>query len=97
MTGGDVFAVFFSVLVGAFALGQASPSLEAIGKGLGLAHKIFETIDRQSEIDPSSDSGIVVDEIKGDIELKKVFFHYPSRPEAKVTWKCGLFNWWTGL
>jgi ATP-binding cassette subfamily B (MDR/TAP) protein 1 len=84
MSGGDVLAVFFAVLIGAFALGQASPSVEAIGKGQGVAYKIFETIERASEIDPSSTKGIVVEEVKGHIQLKKIKFHYPSRPDAQV-------------
>ncbi len=34
-TGGDVLTVFFTVIMGAFALGQAGPSFEAISKGQG--------------------------------------------------------------
>ena len=43
------FQVFFAVLLGAFALGQASPNLESLLSAAGAAGSIFETIDRVSE------------------------------------------------
>jgi ATP-binding cassette, subfamily B (MDR/TAP), member 1 len=41
-TGGDVVTVFFSVLMGAFGIGQCGPSLQAFTGGRGAAYKIFE-------------------------------------------------------
>ncbi len=38
--------VFFSVLIGAFSLGQAAPNLENLLTAAGAAGAIFETIDR---------------------------------------------------
>jgi ATP-binding cassette subfamily B (MDR/TAP) protein 1 len=40
-TGGDVVTVFFSVIMGAFAVGQAGPNIQAFASGRGAAHKIF--------------------------------------------------------
>ena len=40
--------VFFAVLIGAFALGQAVPNLENLATAAGAAGTIFETIDRVS-------------------------------------------------
>ena len=42
----SVFQVFFAVLIGAFALGQAGPNVEALFTAAGAAGTIFETIDR---------------------------------------------------
>ena len=40
-TGGDVVTTFFSVVIGAFAIGQASPHLQAFASGRAAAYKIF--------------------------------------------------------
>lgn len=45
---------------------------------------MFETIIRKPEIDASDTSGIVLEDIKGDIELRNVSFSYPARPEIQV-------------
>lgn len=43
---GDMLAVFFAVIIGAFALGQAAPNVESLLTAAGAAGEIFETIDR---------------------------------------------------
>ena len=45
---------------------------------------MFEVIDRTSEIDPSSDSGTVNEPVQGQIELRKISFSYPMRPDHNV-------------
>lgn len=40
--------VFFSVLIGAFSIGQASPSVEAFANARGAAYEIFKIIDNVS-------------------------------------------------
>ncbi|XP_030879928.1 ATP-dependent translocase ABCB1 isoform X3 [Leptonychotes weddellii] len=42
---GKVLTVFFSVLIGAFSIGQASPSIEAFANARGAAYEIFKIID----------------------------------------------------
>uniref|UniRef100_A0A8C2ENE1 ATP-binding cassette, sub-family B (MDR/TAP), member 11a n=1 Tax=Cyprinus carpio TaxID=7962 RepID=A0A8C2ENE1_CYPCA len=76
--------VFFGVLMGAVNLGQASPCLEAFASGRAAAKSIFDTIDREPEIDCFSEEGHVLDKVKGDIEFHSVHFNYPSRPEVKI-------------
>ena len=46
--GGKVLAVFFSVLIGAFSIGQAGPNLQNLFEAAGAAGTIYETIDRVS-------------------------------------------------
>uniref|UniRef100_A0A8C1GEF7 ATP-binding cassette, sub-family B (MDR/TAP), member 11a n=1 Tax=Cyprinus carpio TaxID=7962 RepID=A0A8C1GEF7_CYPCA len=76
--------VFFGVLMGAMNLGQASPCLEAFASGRAAAKSIFDTIDREPEIDCFSEEGHTLDKVKGDIEFHNVHFNYPSRPEVKI-------------
>ncbi|XP_017163834.1 bile salt export pump isoform X2 [Poecilia reticulata] len=83
-TPGTLLQVFFGVLVAAMNLGQASPCLESFAAGRGAATIIFETIEREPEIDCLSEAGYKLDRVKGDIEFHNVTFHYPSRPEVKI-------------
>lgn len=84
LTPGGLVQVFFGVLIGAMNLGQASPCLEAFASGRAAAKSIFDTIDREPEIDCFSDEGHTLDKVKGDIEFHSVNFNYPSRPEVKI-------------
>uniref|UniRef100_A0A8C2I7G7 ATP-binding cassette, sub-family B (MDR/TAP), member 11a n=1 Tax=Cyprinus carpio TaxID=7962 RepID=A0A8C2I7G7_CYPCA len=84
LTPGGLVQVFFGVLMGAMNLGQASPCLEAFASGRAAAKSIFDTIDREPEIDCFSEEGHTLDKVKGDIEFHNVHFNYPSRPEVKI-------------
>uniref|UniRef100_A0AAY5KWK8 ATP-binding cassette sub-family B member 5 n=1 Tax=Esox lucius TaxID=8010 RepID=A0AAY5KWK8_ESOLU len=81
---GSVLTVFFVVLIGAFAMGQTSPNIQAFASALGAAHKVYNIIDNKSTINSYSDEGHKPDFIKGNIEFKNIHFAYPSRPEVKV-------------
>uniref|UniRef100_A0A8C9SG41 Bile salt export pump n=1 Tax=Scleropages formosus TaxID=113540 RepID=A0A8C9SG41_SCLFO len=81
---GTLLQVFFGVLVAALNLGQAAPCLEAFASGRGAATIIFETIDREPEIDCFSEAGYKLDRVIGDIKFHNVTFHYPSRPDVKI-------------
>ncbi|CAG8448774.1 2904_t:CDS:10 [Ambispora leptoticha] len=86
MDSGQVVNVFFAVLIGAFALGNAGPNFGNLGTALGAAAKLYAVIDRVPVIDVTSDNGKKLDKssVKGRIEFKNVNFHYPSRPDVPV-------------
>ncbi|XP_015822022.1 bile salt export pump isoform X2 [Nothobranchius furzeri] len=84
LTPGSLIQVFFGVLMAAMNLGQASPCLEAFASGRAAAKTIFETIDREPEINCFSEDGCKLDKVKGDIAFHDVTFFYPSRPEVKI-------------
>ncbi|VAH78679.1 unnamed protein product [Triticum turgidum subsp. durum] len=79
-TGGKIVTVLFAVLNGATSLGNATPSISAIAEGQSAAYRLFETIERKPEIDSDDTSGMIMENIKGDVELKDVYFRYPARP-----------------
>ncbi|VVB06588.1 unnamed protein product [Arabis nemorensis] len=83
-TGGQVLIIIFAVLTGSMSLGQASPCLSAFAAGQAAAYKMFETIKRKPEIDASDTTGKILEDIRGDIELKDVNFSYPARPEEEI-------------
>ncbi|KAF3456692.1 hypothetical protein FNV43_RR01346 [Rhamnella rubrinervis] len=83
-TGGNVMNVIFAIMTGGMSLGQAFPCINAFASGKASAYKMFETINRKPRIDAYDDSGIVLDDIRGEIELKDVYFRYPARPDAQI-------------
>ncbi|MEQ2171857.1 hypothetical protein GOODEAATRI_014910, partial [Goodea atripinnis] len=85
LTPGSLIQIFFGVLMAAMNLGQASPCLEAFASGRAAAQTIFETIDREPEINCFSENGHKLDRVKGDLEFRNVTFFYPSRPDVKVS------------
>ncbi|XP_010631197.1 ATP-dependent translocase ABCB1-like isoform X2 [Fukomys damarensis] len=81
---GQVLTVFFSVLIGAFSIGQASPNIQAFANARGAAFEIFRIIDNEPCIDSFSLDGHKPDNIKGNLEFGNVHFSYPSRKEIKI-------------
>ncbi|CAG8798018.1 23261_t:CDS:2, partial [Gigaspora rosea] len=84
LTSGQVVNVFFSVIIGAFALANLSADLQAFSFATGAGSKIFEAIDRVPSIDVASDAGAKFENVEGRIQLKNINFVYPARPEVKT-------------
>jgi len=82
-TVGSMLTVFFAVIIGAFSIGNASPSIGDIATARGAAKKIWEIIDKVPLIDSSCTEGEKPD-VQGNIEMEDVHFQYPSRPDVKV-------------
>ncbi|KAF4695163.1 (ABC) transporter [Perkinsus olseni] len=92
-TGGDVLAVFFSLIMGTFGLGQALPPLQTFQIGRSAATDIHDAVDDSSDViepsipPPAADGTAIADypvPKMDTITLENVFFTYPSRPEAQV-------------
>ncbi|NXN44428.1 MDR1 protein, partial [Rhinoptilus africanus] len=81
---GRVLIVFFSVLIGAFSLGQAAPNLESVAKARGAAYEVYQIINKKRLIDSSSKDGYKPDKLIGEIEFRNIHFSYPSRPDVKI-------------
>mmetsp|Transcript_5871 Transcript_5871/g.7099 ORF Transcript_5871/g.7099 Transcript_5871/m.7099 type:complete len:1334 (+) Transcript_5871:380-4381(+) len=82
-SGGDIPLVFFAVVMGAFAFGQAAPGASALGNAKVAAASIFSTIDRKPRVDMNENVGNKKP-IQGHIEFEKVSFAYPTRKEVAV-------------
>ncbi|KAG0543124.1 hypothetical protein BDA96_02G163000 [Sorghum bicolor] len=82
--GGMVISVIMAVIIGAMSLGQTTPSVTAFAEGQGAAYRMFKIIERKPNIDIDDSTGIILEDIKGDVELKDVYFSYPTRPEHLI-------------
>ncbi|CAN4121501.1 unnamed protein product [Withania somnifera] len=82
--GGLAIATMFAVMIGGLALGQSAPSMTAFAKARVAAAKIFRIIDHKPIIDKNAQTGLELDSVNGQLELKNVDFSYPSRPEIKI-------------
>ncbi|KAJ7549945.1 hypothetical protein O6H91_07G075600 [Diphasiastrum complanatum] len=83
-SGGAVMSVIFAVLTGGMSLGQASPCLNAFAAGQAAAYKMFEVINRIPEIDVLRMDGLVLENIRGDLQFQNVNFAYPARPNVQI-------------
>ncbi|RPA74037.1 multidrug resistance protein 1 [Ascobolus immersus RN42] len=81
---GKVITVFMSILIALMALPIVAPHFPTFAKASSAAHEIIEVIERESQIDATSTEGIVLDDLKGDIEVRDLTFAYPSRPDTTV-------------
>jgi ATP-binding cassette subfamily B (MDR/TAP) protein 1 len=82
---GDVLTVLFSIVFGALALGQASPSIKAVAEACSAASDFYELKKRIPKIDISTSTlRPPKDIIKGNISFKNVGFTYPANPDKQI-------------
>jgi len=84
-TGGQVIAIMFTVIFGAFNLGSAIPHIKALTEGRIACKLSYDTIDTKAKVDPNK-KGTKVDKVSmnGKIVFQDVCFSYPTRPESQV-------------
>ena len=81
---GDILTTLMAIILGSYNLGNVAPNGQALSNAVAAANKLYCTIDRISPLDPSSNAGFTIDEVRGDIFLHRVLHVYPSRPEVLV-------------
>ncbi|KAG9459966.1 hypothetical protein H6P81_004474 [Aristolochia fimbriata] len=79
-----VFRIFFALAMAAIAISQSSSYAPDASKAEAATASIFSILDRKSKIDPSDESGMILENVKGDIEFQNVSFRYPTRPEIQI-------------
>ncbi|XVF01705.1 hypothetical protein REPUB_Repub04eG0111400 [Reevesia pubescens] len=81
--GGDVIAAVMSILFGSIALTFAAPDIQIFNQAKAAGFEVFEVIQRKPTISYDS-RGEEVEKIGGNIEMRDVYFAYPSRPEKLI-------------
>jgi len=80
----NVITILLAIMIGAFSFGNVAPNAQAFTTAVSAAAKIYNTIDRVSPLDPSTDDGLKLEHVEGALELRNVKHIYPSRPEVTV-------------
>ncbi|KAL8101133.1 ABC transporter B family member 21-like [Apium graveolens] len=80
----EVFRVFFALTMASVGISQSSSLTPNSSKAKGATTSIFAILDRKSEIDPTNESGEIVESARGEIELRHVSFKYPTRPDVQI-------------
>lgn len=76
--------VFFSLTVTAIGISQSSALAPDTNKAKDSTASIFEILDSKPIIDSSSNEGITLETVAGNIELQHVSFNYPTRPHIQI-------------
>ncbi|KAJ4721873.1 ABC transporter B family protein [Melia azedarach] len=80
----DVFRVFFALTMATIAISQSGFFSPDAGRAQSAAASVFAILDQKSNIDSNYESGVTIENIKGDIEFHHVSFKYPTRPDVQV-------------
>ncbi|MED6219107.1 hypothetical protein PIB30_032831 [Stylosanthes scabra] len=80
-----LFQAFLILLFTAYIIAEAGSMTNDISKGNSAVGSVFAILDRKTEIDPETSWGSEKRrKIRGKVELKSVFFSYPTRPDQMV-------------
>lgn len=80
----NVFRVFFALTMVAVGISQSSSLAPDSSKAKTATASIFAILDRISNIDPSDESGMTLEDVKGEIQLKHISFKFPTRPDIQI-------------
>ncbi|KAF9592483.1 hypothetical protein IFM89_015054 [Coptis chinensis] len=80
----DVFRVFLALTMTGVGISQSSSLAADSSKAKTSTASIFGILDRKSKIDSSDESGMTVENVKGEIELQHISFKYPTRPDIQI-------------
>ncbi|KAL0410609.1 UNVERIFIED_CONTAM: putative ABC transporter B family member 8 [Sesamum latifolium] len=89
ISAGDVFKTFFVLVSTGKVIAEAGSMTTDLAKGSAALASIFAILDRQSQILGSytagdDNGGTKLEKMTGSIEIKRVDFAYPGRPETLV-------------
>ncbi|KAG9455356.1 hypothetical protein H6P81_008260 [Aristolochia fimbriata] len=82
-TGGETIAAVMSILFGAISLTYAAPDLQLFGQAKVAGKEVFQVIGRKQSISCKF-KGEKFEKINGDIDIRDVYFAYPSRSDRMI-------------
>ncbi|KAL9224544.1 hypothetical protein vseg_000568 [Gypsophila vaccaria] len=87
ISAGDVFKTFFVLVSTGRVIAEAGSMTSDLAKGSAAVASVFEILDRPSRIDVSQaghSPGTKLETLTGRIDLRKVDFSYPTRPDSPI-------------
>ncbi|XP_066314909.1 putative ABC transporter B family member 8 isoform X1 [Miscanthus floridulus] len=84
VSGGRIYAAGISFVLGGLSLGMALPELKHFTEASVAATRILDRINRVPQINADDPKGLILDQIRGELEFESVCFVYPSRPNMPV-------------
>ena len=67
-----------------FSVGRCIAIIPDYSKAKAAALRIMKLNDRESRIDPHDETGVILDDVAGNIEFHDVSFRYPNRPTLRI-------------
>ncbi|CAF3949500.1 unnamed protein product [Rotaria sordida] len=80
----EVIRILVAITCATVTIGRAIAMIPDYSKAQQAALKILRLNQRQSEINPHDESGIILDKVIGSIKFHDVHFRYPSRPTFRI-------------
>lgn len=70
----------YNIFIPTLCLNKAAPSFQAFATAQGAAPRVYEVIDRESEINPlDEEDGEIIEDFQGHVSFRDVDFNYPNR------------------
>ncbi|KAK7342544.1 hypothetical protein VNO80_25499 [Phaseolus coccineus] len=80
-----LFQAFLILLFTAYIIADAGSMTSDLSKGSSAVGSVFAVLERKTEIDPQTSwGGEKKRKIRGRVELKNIFFAYPTRPDQMI-------------
>ncbi|CAN1325845.1 Putative multidrug resistance protein [Linum perenne] len=81
-----LFQAFLILLFSAYIIAEAGSMTNDLSRGGSAVQSVLAFLDRKTEIDPDTQYGSENNrrEIRGKVEMKEVYFAYPSRPDQMI-------------
>ena len=80
----EVFTVQNAIIGGAGMIGYAFAFVSDFNKAMVASARVFQLLDRKPLIDANPSTGLKMNDVNGNVDLKDAEFHYPTRPNIKI-------------